>query len=490
VEKLEDRTLLSGQVMVHLAGGDLVIRGDRHANDIEVRNEGDEIVVEGYDGTLINGSDQYRVDSSQVWDDVRISMRNGEDIVVVSDLEVPDHLLINSGRKDDKIVVMNSHVGGMTINTGRGDDSLLVRDTQVYGDNYQSESQYDESHHGGDDYRWHNRGWRDYGGAHYRKSHRGATHISTGRGDDRVGLFGLETDKISVKLDGGDDELWAEGTTVYKFAYVDGGRGYDGATEHLGENNELLGKAKARHFEYELPLVADVHWGYEGDIGPEYWGDLTPAFLLAEVGHHQSPIDIDTSDVTEADLGDIAFDYHDETDLRFFNNGHTVEVEMHSGNSIMLDGVTYDLLQLHFHFPSEHAVDGELADGEMHLVHADADGNLLVIGVLINEGASNSAFDQLVANLPPQSDPEMEIAGPLNAEDLLPADRHYYTYDGSLTTPPASEGVTWVVLTTPIELSASQIADFEAAIGGANNRPTQKLHGREVFEDASWLPLV
>ena len=222
-----------------------------------------------------------------------------------------------------------------------------------------------------------------------------------------------------------------------------------------------------------------VHWGYEGEGSPEHWADLDADYEACGVGIEQSPIDLTGS--TTADLANIAFNYA-ESNVNILNNGHTIQVNYDEGSSAEIDGQTYNLLQFHFHAPSEHAVDGTLYSAEMHLVHADADGNLAVVGVLIAEGAENAAFTPVWDDLPTKEMEAMATGMMVNATALLPTEQMIYRYNGSLTTPPCSEGVLWSVMETPVEMSAEQIAAFTAIFEGTN-RPVQPLNDRDLQMD-------
>jgi len=166
------------------------------------------------------------------------------------------------------------------------------------------------------------------------------------------------------------------------------------------------------------------------------------------------------------------------------NNGHTIQVNYNEGSSIKVDGMTFELKQFHFHGPSEHTINGQYFELEMHLVHQSADGSLAVVGVLIREGAENPAFAPFSDHLPTKSGEEYSSQDTINADDLLPASRLSYRYSGSLTTPPCSEGVKWLVLTTPIEMSGTQIASFKDIIQN-NNRPVQPHNGRDIMIDSA-----
>lgn len=230
------------------------------------------------------------------------------------------------------------------------------------------------------------------------------------------------------------------------------------------------------------PYTETVCWGYEAENGPDVWGQLSPEYRLCSAGIHQSPIDI--ANPTPAKLPPITFNYQ-STSLNIRNTGNTIEVAYPAGSWIEIDGTKYHLLQFHFHAPSEHTVVGNLYDMEMHLVHKSEDGTLAVIGVLIESGSLNTAFTPFWHYLPSAPGEFKQVKEvTLNASDLLPSTKHTYRYIGSLTTPPCSEDVKWFVLTTPIEMSHSQIAAFKAILYG-NNRPPQPLNDRELLVDAT-----
>jgi carbonic anhydrase len=225
-----------------------------------------------------------------------------------------------------------------------------------------------------------------------------------------------------------------------------------------------------------------VHWEYEGEHGAEHWGEMGDEFALCGTGLAQSPIDI--TGETEVGLSDIDFAYS-QTALNIFNNGHTIQVNVDAGSSITYNGIRYDLLQFHFHHPSEHTVDGAAAPMELHLVHRDPNsGNLAVVGVMLVEGeSSNADFDSIFANLPAEeSDPT--AMGNIVLNNLLPESHLFSTYNGSLTTPPCNEIVRWLVLDASVTVSAEQIEAF-GAIFEMNARPVQPLNGRDLLGDNS-----
>ncbi len=223
----------------------------------------------------------------------------------------------------------------------------------------------------------------------------------------------------------------------------------------------------------------DVHFGYEGEVGPEYWGTLKPEYALCGTGRKQSPIDI--TKPASADLPALTLNYH-PTALKIINNGHAIQVNYDAGSSVQVNGIRYALKQFHFHSPSEHTVGGRHLPLEMHLVHKREAGGLAVVGVLFDQGADNEALAPVWAHLPGEVGEERSLPDVmLNVTDLLPDTASYYRYEGSLTTPPCSEEVKWLILTTPAQLSEGQMTAFQAVIKG-NNRPTQPLNGREILE--------
>ena len=220
-------------------------------------------------------------------------------------------------------------------------------------------------------------------------------------------------------------------------------------------------------------------WAYEGATGPTAWGTLSQEYSTCSTGMKQSPIDI--KKFQPIGLEDITFNYKPEA-MKVVNNGHTIQANIDTGSSIVLDSVTFNLLQFHFHTPSEHTLLGRALPMELHLVHKDADGNLAVVGVLINTGAANANYSEIWSHMPAVADEELPIPAPLDPMTLLPKDRRAYRYSGSLTTPPCSEGVNWLLLANPIQMSNEQIAAFRT-IFPLNARPVQPLHDRPVLVD-------
>jgi len=219
-----------------------------------------------------------------------------------------------------------------------------------------------------------------------------------------------------------------------------------------------------------------AHWGYEGDTGPEYWGDMAPEFAKCKSGWFQSPIDV--SQIYPSGLPPIQFNY-DPVPLSMENNGHTIKVNYSGKSHIVIGDAQYRLTQFHFHSPSENTAHGTPFDMVAHLVHANEAGDLAVVAVMFSEGENNQALKTMWRNLPEKSGALLEKGDKINAEDLLPAEHEYYHFMGSLTTPPCTEGVRWYVLEAPVSIGKDQLASFRSLYHG-NVRPVQKLNGRSV----------
>jgi carbonic anhydrase len=233
-----------------------------------------------------------------------------------------------------------------------------------------------------------------------------------------------------------------------------------------------------------LPLMAGEgapHWTYEGEEGPEHWGELGEEYRMCAEGMNQSPIDLVA--VVNADLPELVFDYY-STPVDQINNGHTIQQNVMAGSFLRIParGMSFELKQFHFHSPSEHKINGQSFAMELHFVHANEEGALGVVGVLIKEGKEHPVLKQLWSFMPENAGDTSQQ--PIGIEDtnLLPPTREYFTYGGSLTTPPCSEGVKWIILKTPIEASAEQIAIFKSRVGQATNRPVQPHNARTILD--------
>ncbi|PIC64663.1 carbonic anhydrase [Sporosarcina sp. P13] len=232
--------------------------------------------------------------------------------------------------------------------------------------------------------------------------------------------------------------------------------------------------------------VHAAHWSYEGENGPEYWGDLDPTNAICTNGQEQSPINIETAKAEQDDeVEELKFNYA-PTNFSLANNGHTIQGNpVAINNSIVVDGEEYKLAQFHFHTPSEHQFNGQNFDMELHLVHKSAENELAVIGLMIKEGATNIALEQSWKVLPENVTTEdVKVTEAIDLMGLLPENKQTFRYEGSLTTPPCSEDVEWIILEQPIEMSKEQI-DLFRQIFKDNHRPVQLLHDREVEVDPS-----
>jgi carbonic anhydrase len=227
-----------------------------------------------------------------------------------------------------------------------------------------------------------------------------------------------------------------------------------------------------------------IHWGYTGPGGPNHWGELAPENISCKIGKNQSPIDLrDKAAVGTTGLPQLDVVYQD-VPLKVLNNGHTVQVNYPLGSYIKVGGHRYELLQFHFHTPSEHKKEGFNYPMEMHLVHKDGDGHLAVMAILFQEGEENETLDTLLSHLPRDVGKQHVYKNAsLNPASFIPGNTDFYKYSGSLTTPPCSEGVYWMVFKTPIQASAGQIQQMNDLMGD-NSRPFQEMNARAVLK--SW----
>jgi len=219
-------------------------------------------------------------------------------------------------------------------------------------------------------------------------------------------------------------------------------------------------------------------WSFaEGPIGPSKWGELDPAYKACSIGTQQSPINI--ASPIKAQLPPLKIDWGKTTNT-IANTGQTIQVNIGEGSTLTLGKDSYKLLQFHFHRPSEHRIDGKSFPMEAHFVHATPSGSLAVIGVMMTEGKSNAVFKSLIATMPAKQGPAVKADLAINPLGLLPSNRIYYRYHGSLTTPPCSETVEWIVLTDPVQVAATDIAGF-AKLYAMNGRPLQPLNRRMLL---------
>jgi carbonic anhydrase len=224
--------------------------------------------------------------------------------------------------------------------------------------------------------------------------------------------------------------------------------------------------------------AGDVHWGYQGKEGPDNWGNLSQEFATCKLGQQQAPIDIPTKSAGKATAA-IKTNYKASAG-EVINNGHTIQVALPDAGGANLSGVDYQFLQMHFHAPGEEKVDGQSYPFNAHLVHKSADGKLAVIGVFFKEGAENATLKDVFAQMPAKEG-KATLKGKVDPSGMLPKSLAYYSYAGSLTTPPCSEGVTFYILKTPMEMSKAQLEQFKK-LYPMNARPTFPLNGRKVTE--------
>ena len=230
------------------------------------------------------------------------------------------------------------------------------------------------------------------------------------------------------------------------------------------------------------PLLALAsHWSYEGHASPEHWGELSNEFKECQSGKNQSPIDITSS--LDAHIAPLDVHYF-QSPVVLLNNGHTIQAsfDQQANNLVDFDNIKADLQQFHFHAPSENTINGKHAAMEMHLVHTESNGDVVVVAVMFDIGAENPALTELWKKMPQQAEKSAPLTTKINMTTLLPTDKMYWRFSGSLTTPPCSEGVTWLVMKHPLTMSETQLQQFKAVMHHDNNRPVQPLHGRVVVE--------
>ncbi len=227
-----------------------------------------------------------------------------------------------------------------------------------------------------------------------------------------------------------------------------------------------------------LLLSRPLRWSYDGEGSPQRWGKIDTANMKCDSGERQSPIDI--TEGIHVQLDPVQFDYK-PTRFNVVDTGHTIQVNLGAGNTINILGRRYDLVQFHFHKPSEERINGRNYDMVAHLVHKDMDGKLVVIAVLMQQGHANSLVQTIWNNMPLEKNEIVQPAGTIDISQILPVNRPYFTYMGSLTTPPCTEGVLWIVYKEPVEVSQDQISIFNRMYS-MNARPVQNSSGRLVKE--------
>ncbi|SDH68563.1 carbonic anhydrase [Alteribacillus persepolensis] len=234
----------------------------------------------------------------------------------------------------------------------------------------------------------------------------------------------------------------------------------------------------------EERLGEEQEWSYGGETGPEHWGNLDPAYADCVNGNEQSPVNIEFSQVAEGEdnAGNMEINYQPAV-FTFVHNGHTIQAENPSEvNRLTIDEKEYELAQFHFHTPSEHEFNGEKYEMELHLVHEGENGQLAVLGVMLQEGEENEELSKAWENLPEtEREEDITVDDPIDVQALLPENQESFYYDGSLTTPPCTEEVKWSIFEQPMEMSKEQIEDFQR-IFPDNHRPVQEQNDRGIMK--------
>jgi carbonic anhydrase len=229
-------------------------------------------------------------------------------------------------------------------------------------------------------------------------------------------------------------------------------------------------------------MATETHpeWGYAGEIGPDRWGCLSSDYHLCSAGVEQSPVNL--AGYVPGGTEPVTFDYTTIA-VQARNNGHTVYLDFDPGSRVSVGGHRYELLGVHYHSPGEHLLDGESFAAELHLVHQDAGGNLAVVGLLFRLGKPSPLVEDLLG-LAPATGVEADIGGGPNAAEFVPSHSGYYGYSGSLTTPPCSEGVRWMVMQGIGTVSPDQVDILQSLTHGPNNRPPQPIGDRQIVVSA------
>jgi len=239
-----------------------------------------------------------------------------------------------------------------------------------------------------------------------------------------------------------------------------------------------------------MPAKKELHsaqWRYSGEVGPQHWGDLSSSYALCSQGKNQSPIDLrETTAIGAQGLPELDIRYR-TVPLKILQDENGLEIKYPLGSYIKVGGKRYELLHYQFHTPSEHQKEGFNYPMEVQLVHRDGDGNTVIMAILFQEGKENPQINTLLQNLPKEMGKlELHDKVSLNPVDFLPVNTEFFKYSGSLTQPPCTEGVYWMVFKQPIEASARQLMQLNERLG-ENARPVQKLYSRGVLK--SWLEI-
>ena len=223
----------------------------------------------------------------------------------------------------------------------------------------------------------------------------------------------------------------------------------------------------------------NAHWGYSGHEGPEHWGQLDPKYSICSEGKNQSPVNL--TGMVESDLLPLIVNYKSGGN-EILNNGHTVQVNYKPGSNIKVDRNEFELKQFHFHAPSENTIEGHSYPMEAHFVHVDKDGNIAVIAVMFKAGENNTELEKAWKHMPGDAGGKGALPESVDARLLLPHNHDYYRFNGSLTTPPCTEGVWWLVMKYYQSASRAQIDKFAHTMQHPNNRPLQPANARAILK--------
>ena len=241
-------------------------------------------------------------------------------------------------------------------------------------------------------------------------------------------------------------------------------------------------KKTALYFSFFLSTSISAHgaeWSYNDDKGPEQWSKLDDSFYLCQTGKNQSPVNL--SQMLDSTLKPMTLNYKNAAET-IVHTGHTLQMNFSKNNHLALNTNRYTLKQIHFHAPAEHQVEGASFPAEIHFVHENTENNLVVLALLVKEGQTNHILNQAWNMLPEKKGDERKFSPGIIPAEILPNSLDYFTYNGSLTTPPCTEGVRWLIVKNFIEMSKLQLDRLTQTLGEENNRPVQNINARYILQ--------
>lgn len=250
------------------------------------------------------------------------------------------------------------------------------------------------------------------------------------------------------------------------------------ATEAKPAEAKPIEKKPAKPNNKAEEVKKPVAWGYDGKEGPEHWGKLSEEFSMCSAGSTQSPIDIEES--LDANLKPLKL-LQKFPAKEILQTNHSIQLNFRDGNIVAIDNITFKLKQANFHTPSEHSIQGKSFPLEAQFLHSDIKGNTAIVAVLFREGRPNPGLEKVLKQLPNESNKAVTLKSRLLASEMMPSNQDYYRFSGSLTSPPCTEGIRWILIKTPMTASKEQI-DALAALTQHNNRPLQALNGRLIVD--------